>query len=96
MCGLISKIDNATNAHKCPNASKQVDKKSEIFAKCLILKNIIKFGARVINFVNKTLLVNHIFIEIFMYCWWLSYAVVELRQDSVFVNYNSCWNNKPY
>ena len=88
MCSLISKINNTTNAYTKPNERDDVDSKSKIFAECLILKDIIKFGAGVIDFVSTGLLTTNIIIEVFVYFWGLAYAFVETREDSIFINYN--------
>ena len=96
MCSLISKINNASNADTCPYERKPVDKDSEIFSECLILKDIVKFGAGVIDFVGTGLLTANVFIKVFMHFWWLANASVETGKDFVFVNNNCRWNHKPY
>ena len=88
MCSLISKINNAANADTCPYERKPVDKDSEIFSEGLIFKDIIKFGAGVIDFVCTGLLIADVFIKVFVDFWWLAYAPIETGKDFVFVNYN--------
>jgi len=88
MCCLISKINNASNADTCPCKRSPVDKDSEIFSEGLIFKDIIKFGAGVIDFVGTGLLTTNVFIKVFMHFWLLANASVETGKDFVFVNNN--------